>query len=285
MKRIVGFSGGIDSQACALWVRREFDPTDVILVNSDAWGNEHPLTTEFIEWYSANVFPVVMLSPQVQDMGGLAKGKIADRGLKPDDPLTFDLLADLKMFFPSRTKQFCTYHLKLVPQLRWTKANLGGLLADGFARYTGVRADESTDRGKLPEHEWDETFDCDLHRPLLKWTKQQCFDYCLGAGEKINPLYTLGFARVGCAPCVNSNKADIREWAARFPEMIDKVRAWEQKVGRTFFRPEKKGGPIRWVDDMVKWARTERGGRMLSLPFVEADAESGQCVSKYGLCE
>lgn len=48
MKHIVGFSGGIDSQACARWVLNHFPPEDVLLLNSDAGGNEHPLTTEFV---------------------------------------------------------------------------------------------------------------------------------------------------------------------------------------------------------------------------------------------
>ena len=46
MKHIVGFSGGIDSQAAARWVLNRYEPQDVILTNSDAGGNEHPLTTE-----------------------------------------------------------------------------------------------------------------------------------------------------------------------------------------------------------------------------------------------
>lgn len=285
MKHIVGFSGGIDSQACALWVRQRFPVEDVILLNSDAGGNEHPVTTQFIQDYSRDVFPVVMISPQVQDMDGRAKAAIARRGLQPTDPLTFDLLAELKQCFPSNYQQFCTYHLKIAPQKRWILEQADGLLVDGFARYTGVRADESTDRALLPEHEWDETFDCDLYRPLLRWTKPQCFAFCLEASESINPLYTMGFSRVGCAPCVNSNKEDIRQWAATFPEMIDKVRAWEKKTGKTFFRPQRKGGRLMWIDDKVAWARTERGGKMLSLPYVEADAAAGTCVSKYGLCE
>lgn len=49
MKHIVGFSGGIDSQACARWVLNRFPKEDVILTNSDAGGNEHPLTTEFVQ--------------------------------------------------------------------------------------------------------------------------------------------------------------------------------------------------------------------------------------------
>jgi 3'-phosphoadenosine 5'-phosphosulfate sulfotransferase (PAPS reductase)/FAD synthetase len=285
MKHIVGISGGIDSQACALWVRQRFAPEDIILVNSDAGGNEHPLTTEHLTEYSRTVFPIVMFSPIVADMDGRAAANIAKLGLQPTDPLTFDLLAELKQCFPARKMQFCTQHLKLEPQLRWMRENAADLLRDGFCRYTGVRADESQDRKKLPESEWDELFDCTLHRPLLRWTKAQCFAFVGNAGEKVNELYRLGFSRVGCAPCVNSSKEDIRLWAARFPEMIDKVRGWEIKTGKTFFRPVKKGGPLMWIDDMVAWSRTERGGKQMSLPIIEAEADAGTCSSKYGLCE
>lgn len=67
--------------------------------------------------------------------------------------------------------------------------------------------------------------------------------------------------------------------------MIDKVRAWEQQVGRTFFASTVPGKEINWVDEVVAWSRTERGGKALSLPFVELDARAGTCSSKYGLCE
>jgi hypothetical protein len=122
-------------------------------------------------------------------------------------------------------------------------------------------------------------------------------------------------------------KDDIREWAARFPEMIDKVRAWEKQVGRTFFAPmipqpeyrrklaawqaewlvrgdpeaaDEDGDvpmvvrdgappppdkPINWVDEVVEWAKTARGGKQYTLPIVEAEAAAGACSSKYGLCE
>lgn len=107
----------------------------------------------------------------------------------------------------------------------------------------------------------------------------------------------MGFGRVGCAPCVNSNKEDIRLWAARSPEMIDKVRAWESKTGRTFFPPiipcrpfTDAAGKIKrsrhgFIDEVVEWARTVRGGRQYALPVLEADVTSGICMSQYGLCE
>jgi 3'-phosphoadenosine 5'-phosphosulfate sulfotransferase (PAPS reductase)/FAD synthetase len=285
MKHIVGFSGGVDSQATALWCRRHFDPADVILVNSDAGGNEHPMTTEFIENYSRTIHPVVMLSPCVQDMGNRATGKIAEMGLKPDDPLTFDLLASLKGRFPSRKAQFCTYHLKLAPQARWINANRDGLLAGGYERYAGVRRDESANRAHVMEREWDDTFLCWLNRPICKWTKHEVFAYLKEAGEEINPLYRLGFNRVGCAPCINSSKEDVLLWVTRFPEMIDKVRNWERRVGRTFFPPCVPGLEINWIDQVVDWSKTVRGGKQYALPLLQAEVDGGLCMSNWGLCE
>ena len=78
---------------------------------------------------------------------------------------------------------------------------------------------------------------------------------------------------------------NIREWAARFPEMIDKVRDWEKTTGRTFFAPCVPGMRINFVDDVVTWSRTGYGGRQQLLRFTEADADAGACSSKYGLCE
>jgi 3'-phosphoadenosine 5'-phosphosulfate sulfotransferase (PAPS reductase)/FAD synthetase len=215
-------------------------------------------------------------------MDGRKSAEIARRGLKPTDPLQFDLLASLKKCWPTGTQQFCTTHLKLEPQRRWIRENLADV---AITRYSGVRRDESQRRKDTPERAWDEYFDCELVCPLVEWTKDQCFRFVKDRGEKINPLYTMGFSRVGCAPCVNSNKAEIREWAARFPEMIDKVREWEKRVNRPFFRKDKTTDPDMWIDDQVKWSQTERGGKVFGLPFVEIEAQSKTCVSVYGLCE
>ncbi len=284
IKRVVGFSGGIDSQAAAKWCRQRYAPEDVILLNSNAGRNEHPLTEAFIEQYSREVFPVISVTSLVKDMGtrGTAEGATRDRRqeFSDEDELTFDRLAYIKGRFPSRTAQFCTEHLKLAPQRRWCEENLRGV---PFARYIGVRKDESVKRRCAAAEEFNDYFGCKIYRPVLDWTKERCFEFC--ADEPINPLYKLGFNRVGCAPCINSGKDDIREWAARFPEMIDKIRRWEQSVGRTFFAPRVPGLEINWIDEVVAWSRTARGGRQPLLSFVEADADNYVCVSKYGLCE
>lgn len=288
MKHVVGFSGGGDSQACALWCRKEFGDEDTILLNADAGGNEHPITEAFIAEYSRRVHPVVVVSACVGDLAGIGT-RAADVGdrraeFSEADRLTFDRLAYIKGTFPRRLKQFCTTFLKLAPSRRWCQENLDakGIL---YERYTGVRRDESERRKNTPLVRWDDYFGCVLNSPLATWSKQQCFDFVRAAGEEVNPLYTMGFERVGCAPCVNAKKADIAEWAARFPQMIDKVRGWELANKRTFFAPCVPGLAINWIDEVVAWSKTAWGGQQGLLDFVGVDVESGACVSNYGLCE
>ena len=65
-------------------------------------------------------------------------------------------------------------------------------------------------------------------------------------------------------------------------EMIDKVRTWEQHVGRTFFAPCVPGMAINWIDDVVAWAKTDHGGRQNNLFRI---LPPPACESSYGLCE
>jgi 3'-phosphoadenosine 5'-phosphosulfate sulfotransferase (PAPS reductase)/FAD synthetase len=324
LKHVVGFSGGIDSQATALWVRERFPAEDIILCNADPGGNESPITSEFIASYSETVFPVTVIYPQVSDMAGRSPGAIAERGLQPTDPLSFELLASLKGIFPSTKARFCTTHLKLEPMRRWCYENgakglnandrygpephVEGVLSGGYERYAGVRRDESDSRSEVDEREFDDLFMCWLNRPIASWTKDQCFEYVVSHGEAFNPLYLMGFGRVGCMPCINAGKQDILLTASHFPDMIAKIRGWETTTGRTFFPPMiptgKKFVPLPgedpkaakkrkrsesrrhgFIDEVVEWAKTTRGGSQYALPLLQADAASGVCMSKYGLCE
>jgi len=268
--------------------RQQHAPEDVILLNSDAGGNEHPLTTAFIHEYSRTIFPVVMVSPKISDLGGkgLRSEPLRNRRKewKEDDPMTFPDMAYIVGQFPSSGRQFCTQFLKLAPSLRWINENIRCKGIE-FERWAGVRRDESRDRKDTPMFDWDEYFDCIIRYPVANWTKPQVFAFLKQHGEPINQLYLLGFNRVGCSPCINSGKGDIRSWAARFPEMIGKIREWEKFVGRTFFAPCVPGLKINWVDEVVEWSRTAHGGKQKLLMFEEVDAANHACVSRYGLCE
>lgn len=286
----MGFSGGIDSQECLRRIRNEYAAEDIIALNTSAGENEHPLTVAFVAQYSREVFPITVVPNLLKDMWITPDWAEKKHWRWGGEPLDFEEMIRLKGRPPSRKAQFCTEILKLRPQRRWVEDNV----TDEYERYTGVRRDESEARADTPDREWDEFFDCYVNHPLAAVAKQVCFDNVLAAGEPINPLYSLGFNRVGCAPCINSGKDDVRNWADRFPEMIDKIRGWETRTGFTFFAPCVPGTKPRldsrgkwsvhnYLDEVVAWARTDRGGYQFNLlnSFVKPVA----CVSKYGLCE
>lgn len=290
MKHIVGFSGGIDSQAAAKKVIEMFGSESVILLNSDAGGNEDPITTEYVAEYSRLVHPVTVVSAINADMWVDGSDKPEEYGLDPNGTLDFPGLIARKGM-PTKARKTCTMVLKLQPQIRWIKKHFGvGGQFEGvdYERYTGVRRDESAKRRDTPDREWDQYFDCWLNHIIAAWPKLQCFEYC--AGEPINPLYAMGFGRVGCAPCLESNKTDILNWKTRRPAMLDKVAGWEKTVtlpgrtepGFTWFQHIVPGLATNTIEEVVDWAQTSRGGRQQLFPILH---EREACESKYGLCE
>ena len=285
MKHIVGFSGGIDSQAACGVVLDLYGPDNVLITNSPAGDNEHPATVEHVRWYSDNVHPVIICGALISDIWK-TPGAAEARGYDSSANLDFGLMIKIKKRPPSRKAQFCTEILKLKPQKRWIEdafSPTGQYAGDDYCRYTGVRRDESAGRSDTPDVEWDTYFDCELRHIIADWPKQRCFDYVRGRGEQINPLYSLGFNRVGCAPCINSSKEDVRNWVLRAPDMLDKVRVWEEDSGYTFFPPMVPGLPNNnTIDQVIEWAMTSHGGRQQLFPIMH---ERESCESKYGLCE
>lgn len=296
MKHIVGFSGGIDSQAVAGLILDKYNHDDVILLNSNAGGNEDPLTDEFVQWYSDNIFPVIRVHAIVADLwhtpNYLVKAQAKDTKLAgnlatvEDDQqvLTFQEMVRLKSRPPSRTNQFCTEILKLRPQRRWMSEHFGaGGQYEGveYVRYVGVRRDESFKRRNTPDMTFDSFFDCDVYYPIALWTKPQCFEFVKKRGEKINPLYMIGFDRIGCMCCINAKKDDIKNCAERRPAMIDKMREQERVTGCSYFPPMVPGLHRNNIDEVLEWAKTDRGNKIASGELFEREA----CESKYGLCE
>lgn len=203
----------------------------------------------------------------------------------------------LKGRFPSRRAQFCTEELK-------TKPFVGQMvlpLLDAGRRvlsWQGVRGDESTLRARLPRFQhrgggyW-------IWRPLHRWSVDEVFAIHRRHGIAPNPLYRQGMRRVGCMPCVNCAKDELREIARRFPEHVERIAEWEALVSAaskrgasTFFH--KQGATpadataadifaVANVRETVKWAMTSHGGRQYDLLRMRADTPA--CASAYGLCE
>lgn len=177
-------------------------------------------------------------------------------------PSPFVRLCLSKGMFPSRTIRFCTQSLKMfVAADVMREEHLAGRLP---VNVIGVRADESEARSRLPEREISALLDCEVWRPILKWTIDDVIAIHRRHGIKPNPLYLRGFSRVGCYPCIMANKGELRQ-VAKDPRRVMAMRAleaavediWKAKQRRPFPSPPKLTPDPKPTE--VVWARDARG--------------------------
>lgn len=267
---VLSVSGGKDSAAASLHLR-ELGIEHVRVFADTGW--EHGLTYEYLRG------PLTDVIGPITEVRGL---------------LGFADLVRKKRLFPDRTKRFCTTELKMKPIQKFLES-----LGDDVLNVVGIRADESIARSNLTETEWSDFFDCEVWRPLLRWTVEDVIAIHKRHGLLPNPLYLKGASRVGCWPCIHARKEEIRLVADIDPARIDEIRALENEStenARAF--QEAKGEKLDWVrsmfsahvgrnghrpmpiDEAVEWARTARGGKQMLLVN---DQEPG-CV-RWGMCE
>jgi len=281
---VASISGGKDSAAMALFLRELEIEADLVFCDT---GWEHDKTYEYLRGELTN-----HLGPIAEIRGDL---------LMPD-------LVRKKGMFPSRTRRFCTEQLKVFPLQRYIKAKQDEI--GDVVNAVGIRAAESRARSKMPEWEWNDGFDCEVWRPLIRWTEQDVIEIHRRHGLRPNPLYLEGARRVGCWPCIFAAKAEIRHIATVDPQRIDQIRELEAEVQAsakarydakgesfeslgfnrpTFFqamgslRTEGgKEGRCVPIDDVIAWSKTSHGGKQVEL-FQAGDTEAG-CM-RWGLCE
>lgn len=311
-QNVISVSGGKDSTALLL-VAQAWEIPNLSAVFADT-GHEHPATYEYIDYLEERIgIPIRRIKANFTDRIANKRKYVAEKWPEKGVPQstvdaalsvlhpTGNPFLDLCLWkgrFPSTRVRFCTEELKRNPIIEQVffpimDANPGELVLS----WQGVRADESPARRHLPE--------CDEvggglfnYRPILKWPVSAVFDAHKYAGIKPNPLYLQGAGRVGCMPCINCGKDELRHIALRWPEEIDRVREWERLVSLaskqqsgTFFcavdDPTYDENDVithenYGIDRRVEWAMTSRGGRQFDLL---AGLDVGGCSSSYGLCD
>ncbi|MDZ5616723.1 phosphoadenosine phosphosulfate reductase family protein [Achromobacter xylosoxidans] len=309
---IVSVSGGKDSTATLL-VARAWEVPNLAAVFADT-GHEHPETYDYVGYLEHAIgIPIRWVRADFSDRIAAKRVYVATMWPKKGVPQsivdqalavlhpTGNPFLDLclwKGLFPSTKARFCTDELKRNPIIEQVFMPVMDEPDYGMAlSWQGVRADESLNRRYLPE--------CDEvggglfnFRPILKWDVAEVFAAHRYAGIKPNPLYLQGAGRVGCMPCINCAKDELRHIALRWPEEIARVREWEQLVSlaskrgaSTFFAAvndptysdtDTITHETYGIDRMVEWAMTTRGGRQFDM-FARLDSDG--CSSSYGLCE
>jgi len=292
MRVIVTFSGGKDSLAALLWTREHITKNFTTVFCDTGW--EHPLTYEYIHRIADKLhLDLVTLKSKKYD------GMV-------------DLARQHKKW-PSPRFRMCTGELKVRPMIDYLLDDV----RDNVLIIQGIRGAESparakmskqctyfkyyfepygyTKNGKPKKHTYRgkdvrafrAQFSDDLLRPVFDWSAQQVIDYILTAGLEPNPLYKMGYKRVGCWPCVMANKRDILNIARQSPERIEQIAALEREIGSNYFVsgiiPDSAITGSRkypYIHDVVRYVQCQNATGSL---FDDDTATS--CMSYYGLCE
>ncbi len=134
-------------------------------------------------------------------------------------------------------------------------------------------------------------YDAILKRPIISWYHEKVFEFIKENGLHWNPLYDLGFTRVGCLPCIMCTKNEVLLIMENFPERIDLIREKEKEFGSTFFPPNyiptsfctkkvvsKKGieSYVPTIDDVISYVQSKNSTPPLFAP---------SCKNPYVPCE
>ncbi len=71
---------------------------------------------------------------------------------------------------------------------------------------TGIRAEQSNNRGEMENAEWDEANQIYKYHPILNWTLEEVKSYIFKHNIPYNSLHDKGFVSIGCAPCTRAIK-------------------------------------------------------------------------------
>lgn len=200
VRAVVPISGGKDSQSCLKLCLKKYHPDEILGLFCDT-GFEHPLTYEHVK--------------KVSLLYGVRIHTIRAMGDVP-------YWVVKKGRFPSFQARFCTERLKIIPSKLFYREL--ALSQGGFEVWYGMRSEESTARRKryefkvgsdvYPPHEVMSKYPQYLHKlgvsfrlPILDWTTAEVFAFLNG---EENLLYSQGFDRVGCFPCLAGGDASKR---------------------------------------------------------------------------
>lgn len=133
------------------------------------------------------------------------------RPFYPDPELLAEFVADwgINGFYHAREARSGCCGIRKVEPLRRALAGAAGWV-------TGLRADQSGQRGAVDLAAWDETHGLIKLAPLFDCTRAQVADFCAAQDVPINPLHSQGYLSIGCEPCTRALRPGEPERAGRW---------------------------------------------------------------------
>ena len=291
-QHVVSVSGGKDSTATYLLALELLGKNGFTAVFADTgWEHQHTYAAIARLPLEADGPPIRTVTAPTPDQRLLDQRRtnlpkhFAKHGVEADDPRTIDgqdavtdhahpfrNLVMLRGGFPSPRMRTCTEHLKIKPIDQQVIHPLRQ--QQPVVSWQGVRADESPARRLLPHHQQLKPAEDGLHplhawRPLLDWKLADVRSMAARHDVTLNPLYDLGFSRVGCYPCIFARQGEIARIAELDPDRINEIEAWEREANRlnakgaaTFFQAKmspRNRPPFNFEDhgirSIVAWAK------------------------------
>jgi len=233
-------SGGKDSQAMAIKLKRLVPADQLIFIHSHLEGVEWEGTLDHIKNTIGDSPLIVTVAIDNDGKTKTLEGMVRQRGM-----------------FPSPKNRQCTSDLKRGPiereLRRYLKQNpqYGGLLVNCM----GLRAQESSGRAsKQPltlnrrnskaGREWYDWL------PIQDMLVGDVFRTIEAAEQEPHWAYSVGASRLSCALCIMASRRDLAISALYNPKVYDRWTALEREFDTTMLMPA-KGQPRPFLDEIV----------------------------------
>lgn len=123
-----------------------------------------------------------------------------------------------KWGFPTATRRWCCYHLKIEPLKDYfsSREDRQGLIVDG------IRSGESQRRKTFPKLGFHRHFKRLCYHPIFDWTKQNVLDYISHHNLPVNPLYDKFPRATECWCTAFKTVEQFKTLKENFPELFAK---------------------------------------------------------------
>lgn len=193
---------GLDASEGLSWVGTQFKGSAKF---SSALGIEDQVITHLIagQYLSIEIFTLDTgrLFQETYDLLDLTrfKYKINIKTFFPNDRKVEQLLFTKgpNSFYNSvENRKECCFIRKVEPLKR--------ALEETAVWITGIRAEQSANRGHMELVEWDDQHKVVKYNPLLNWSEKEVLKFVEENKVPVNTLHKKGFPSIGCAPCTRA---------------------------------------------------------------------------------
>lgn len=253
---IISYSGGKDSTASALLMKKYNIPTEKVWLWHQSIDGRQPCETPFFDWPSTEGYVTrfaqhtgFQLDFQWRHHGFYGEmfrqNSLTNNVSFTCNGNTFTLPTTggkptTRLKWPAKTAslntRWCSAYLKIDVAAR-ALANHPQLKDQRILFITGERRQESTARSKYPEAELHRTNSRSrlVHhwRPVIDWPEEKVWEIIEHYRIQPHPAYYLGFPRLSCRSCIFYSKDHWATLNHVDPEITNRLAAIENEIGFT----------------------------------------------------